>query len=144
VTRDAQRSRVYDWENRTIGPLDRTLIPFVQAQGMVNAIWADMGLAFPPKVEKLPGRSTAVIADATRLRLRLPEHLPSWVLLHELAHAMTSTHDGSSDRHGPVFMGVYLTLLARYMRLPRERLLPSLQAAGIAVDLKAVPVFIDS
>jgi hypothetical protein len=31
---------------------------------------------------------------------------------------MTSTHDGASDGHGPRFMGLYLQLLDRYLRLP--------------------------
>ena len=52
--RDHQRSRVYDWEERFVAPYDTTLITFAQAQGMVNAIWAEMGLRFSPKIERLP------------------------------------------------------------------------------------------
>jgi hypothetical protein len=33
--------------------------------------------------------------------------LSSWCLLHEIAHAMSSTYDGLSDGHGPVFVGLY-------------------------------------
>jgi len=98
--RDRQRSKVYDWEERFVAPYDTTLITFAQAQGMVNAIWAEMGLRFPPKVECLPRQACATLADADRLSIRLAEACPSWLLLHELAHAMTSTHDGRSDGHG--------------------------------------------
>jgi hypothetical protein len=69
--------------------------------GMVDAIWAEMGLCFPPKVEQLPRQARSTVADANRLSIRLPDTSPSWWLLHELAHAMTSTHDGRSDGHGP-------------------------------------------
>ena len=48
--RDCQRGRVYAWEKRVIAPRDRSLVPFASAQGMVDAIWAEQGLRFPPKV----------------------------------------------------------------------------------------------
>ena len=142
--RDRQRARVYAWEDRVVAPHAPDLIPFAAAQAMVDAIWAETGLRWPPKVEPLPAQSTARQADATRLRLRLPEALPSWVLLHELAHAMTSTADGETDGHGPRFMGLYLQLLERYLRLPAATLLPSLREARIEVELAARPVFLDA
>ncbi|MFC7554740.1 hypothetical protein ACFQU7_24785 [Pseudoroseomonas wenyumeiae] len=94
-------------------------------------------------MEPLPPQSRRVQADANRLRLRLPPQWPSWLLLHELAHAMTSTHDGASDGHGPRFMGLYLQLLERYLRLPASALAPSLAEAGIAWDPTARPIFLD-
>ncbi|TPG46032.1 hypothetical protein EAH89_25215 [Roseomonas nepalensis] len=142
--RDRQRGRVYAWEDRVVAPHAPDLISFAAAQAMVDAIWAEMGLRWPPKVERLPCQASARQADATRLRLRLPEALPSWVLLHELAHCMTSTAEGGTDGHGPRFMGLYLQLLERYLRLPAASLLPSLQVARIAVDLAARPVFLDA
>jgi hypothetical protein len=110
---------------------------------MVDAIWADMGLQFPPEVEPLPSQSSATLASATRLAVYLPTQIPSWCLLHELAHAMTSDVDGSSDGHGPIFMGVYLKLIARYLRLDPDRLLESAAMEGIAVTSNASPTFID-
>ena len=50
--RDRQRSKVYAWEERFVAPRDPSSITFAQAQGMVDAIWAEMGLRFPPKVER--------------------------------------------------------------------------------------------
>jgi hypothetical protein len=56
---------------------------------------------------------------------------------------MTSTADGQSDGHGPKFMGLYVKLLGRYLRLPVDTSLMSLEAADIEVDIRAEPVFID-
>lgn len=140
---DRQRSRVYAWEQAHVAPDGATLVLFAAAQGMVDAIWADMGLRYPPRVEPLPGRATVLLASATRLSIRLPEATPSWVLLHELAHAMAAAHDGQSDGHGPRFVGLYARLLERYMRLPGTTLLRSLREARIAVDADARPVFLD-
>ena len=141
--RGRQRSKVYAWEERFVAARDPTSIGFAQAQGMVDAIWAEFGLHFPPKVERLPRQARSTMADATRLSIRLPESSPSWWLLHELAHAMTSTADGQSDGHGPKFMGLYVKMLARYLRMPVDACLMSLEAADIEVDMRAEPIFID-
>jgi hypothetical protein len=109
----------------------------------VDAIWADMGLRFPPKVEPLPRQARVTLADADRLTIRLPRSSPSWWLLHEIAHAMTSAHDRRSNGHGPEFMGLYARLLTRYLRIPLDTLLTSARDAGIEVDMQAEPLFID-
>ncbi len=142
--RDSQRARVYAWENREIAPLDLQPVRFEAARGMVNAIWAEMGLAYPPDVIRLPRQSSTLVGDATRLCIRLHEATPSWCILHELAHAMSSSHDGETDGHGPVFVGLYVALLSRYLRLPADALLRSLQRDGIKVDPQARPTFLDS
>jgi hypothetical protein len=143
MTRDRQRARVYAWEDAQVAPHGQDLLPFAAAKPMVDAIWAEMGLRYPPAVEPLPRQSRRLHADANRLRLRLPERWPSWLLLHELAHAMTSTHDGISDGHGPRFMGLYLRMLERYLRLPLSTLAASLAEAGIEWDPTARPLFLD-
>ena len=140
--RDWQRSRVYAWENRVIAPRDRSLVPFPAAQGMVNAIWLEMGLRYPPRVESLPAQARTRVADADRLTIRLPRLAPSWHVLHEIAHSMSTSHDGRSDGHGSVFMGLYVQLLGRYLRLDEAELLRSLAVAGIQVHPRARPVFV--
>lgn len=122
---------------------DKSVVPFPLAQGMVDAIWSELGLRFPPKVERLPRQSRRLQGDASRLRLRLPDLIPSWLLLHEVAHALSSTADGVSDGHGPVFMGLYVKLLTLYLRMPAAMLIDSATAAGIAVDAEARPFFAD-
>jgi hypothetical protein len=142
--RDRQRSKVYAWEERFVAPYDPSTIVLAQTQGMVDAIWSEMGLHFPPKVEPLPRQARATMADADRLTIRLPDTCPSWWLLHELAHAMTSTLDGRSDGHGAKFVGLYIQLLTQYLRLPLDPLLVSVHAAGIEIDRQAAPVFLDA
>ena len=83
--RDRQRSKVYVWEERFVAPRDQSSIAFAQAQGMVDAIWTEMGLLFPPKVEPLPRQARSTVADANRLSIGLADASPSWWLLHELA-----------------------------------------------------------
>jgi len=144
VTRDRQRGRLYAWEDRVVAPHGASQVPFAAAQAMVDAIWADLGLRFPPRVERLPRQSRRLVADANRLRIRLPDSIASWCVLHEIAHALTTTHEGRSDGHGPRFVGLYVHLLSRYMRLPVASLRASLEEAGIAMDADATPLFIDA
>ncbi len=144
MSRDQQRSRFYAWEDAVIAPLDPSRVSFAAAQGMVDAIWADQDLRYPPRVEALPPQSRRCLGDATRLTIRLPPVFPSWLLLHELAHAMSSTHDGDSDGHGPVFVGLYVQLLRRYLRMPAVELISSLGREGIVLESDARPVFLDT
>ena len=126
-----------------MAPHDPSNVAFPQAQGLVDAIWSEMGLRYAPKIEPLPAQARRTLAQASRLVIQLPKHTPSWVILHEVAHAMTSTHDGDSDGHGAAFVGLYVRLLTRYLRLPRDRLIDSLAAAGIAIQNDASAVFVD-
>ena len=141
--RDFQRSRVYAWENRVIAPRDPSSIAFPEAQGMVNAIWAEMGLSYPPKVEPISPLAKTTVASASRLSILLPGRTPSWCLLHELAHAMTSTMEGHSDGHGGMFMGVYVRLLSCYLRLDPAELIRSLRSEDIQVLPDASPLFLE-
>jgi len=141
--RDSQRGRVYAWENRIIATCDSTFVDYARAQSMVDAIWTETGLKYPPAVEPLPSQSSATLASATRLSIFLPAQIPSWCLLHELAHAMTSDFEGNSDGHGPTFMGLYIMLISRYLRMEKGDLLKSAAADGIDVAPDASPIFVD-
>jgi hypothetical protein len=141
--RDHQRSRIYAWEESFVASRDSSSVAFLQAQAAVDAIWADMALRYPPKVIRLPRQARTTVADANRLLIRLTDTTPSWCLLHELAHAMSSTHEGDSDGHGPRFMGLYARMLIRYLRVPPDVLRKSLHDADIEVDMDANPVFQD-
>jgi hypothetical protein len=126
-----------------VAPCDPTTLPFSATQAMVDAIWSDMGLRYPPAVTSLSRQARSTIARADRLSILLSDWTPSWCLLHEMAHAMTGHADGRSDGHGPLFMGIYIQLLARYLRLDRQRLINSLRDARIEVLCEARPVFVD-
>jgi hypothetical protein len=110
---------------------------------MVDAIWSDTDPRYPPAVERLSRRATTTVASANRLAICLPDRTPAWCLLREIAHALSMTHDGRSDGHGPVFMGLYVRLLVRYLRLDEPSLLASLRDAGISIAREARPVFLD-
>jgi hypothetical protein len=56
---------------------------------------------------------------------------------------MTNHADGRSDGHGPLFTGIYVQLLARYLRLDRRMLINSLRDAKIEIHCDARPVFVD-
>ena len=141
----AEARRVYAWEDAVVAPRDRALVPFAQLQALVDHVWEGEGLRWPPRLRPLPGRARrGTVARANRLAIEAPPELPSWILLHELAHAMTSTAEGDSDGHGPRFLGVYVRLLVRYARLPEALLAESLAAAGLAWDRDARPVFLDA
>ncbi len=142
--RDFQRSRVYAWENRVVAPRDPSFISFPEAQAVVNAIWSEMDLLYPPKVEPLASQATTTVASADRLSIFLPERTPSWCLLHEIAHSMTTNLEGQSDGHGSLFMGVYVRLLARYLRLDLTELVRSLWTEKIQIEPDARPVFLSA
>ena len=126
-----------------MAPHDAGLVSFAEAAPMVRAIWAELGLRYPPAVAPLPRNARVTMASANRLSLFLPEKTPSWCLLHELAHALSSTQDGHSDGHGAIFVGLYCQLLVRYLRLQEGTLFDSLRAANIAVRADARPLFLD-
>lgn len=83
------------------------------------------------------------MATGSRVAIEAPESLPSWILLHEVAHAMTSTADARSAAHGPDFVGVYVRLLVRHCRLDREMLAKTLAADGIRWNPEAKAWFLD-
>lgn len=140
---DAAARRLYAWEDREVAPRDRSRVPFVLLQSLIDHVWSAEGLRFPPRVRPLPPQARRTVARATRTVIEAPAELPSWVLLHELAHALTSTAEGRSDGHGPAFVGMYLHLLARHARLDRAALEASLRADGIAFDPAPRPAFLD-
>ena len=130
--RDAAAKRLYAWEDRVVAPCDTARVPFARLQALVDHVWAAEGLRWPPQVRPLPGQARRTVARATRTVIEAPKSLPSWVLLHELAHAMTSDVEGRSAGHGPDFVGVYVQLLVRHARLDEAMLAQSLDLAGIA------------
>jgi len=131
---DPQARALYAWEDAIVAPRDRSLVPFARLQALVDHVWAGEGLRWPPRVRRLPKQARRTVARATRLAIEAPEELPSWVLLHEIAHALTSDIDGNAVGHGPAFVDTYLRLLERHARMDRVMLEASLAEAGIAAQ----------
>jgi hypothetical protein len=53
------------------------------------------------------------------------------VVLHEAAHCINQQRKG--DKHGPVFVRLYIQLLATYMKLDEAELVRSAKAAKLKV-----------
>lgn len=130
--RDAAARRLYAWEDAVVAPRDRSRVPFARLQALVDHVWAGEGRHFPPRVRPLPRRARGTVARASRTVIECPPELPSWVLLHEIAHALNGDVDGHGLDHGPAFVATYLHLLVRYARLDRALLEATLAEAGIA------------
>jgi hypothetical protein len=138
----ARDRRLYAWENRVVAPLDSSVVPFDRMQAIVDHVWTAEGLKWPPRVRpRKPSRAT--LATGSRLAIEAPESLPSWILLHEIAHAMTSTAEGEGKGHGPDFVGIYVHLLVRHCRMDRAMLHETLATDGIRWNPEAKPAFLD-
>jgi hypothetical protein len=122
---------LYAWEDAVVAPHDRSLVPFARLQSLVDHVWAAEGRHFPPRVRPLPKQARRTVARATRTSIEAPAELPSWVLLHEIAHALIADVDGNGLGHGPDFVGAYLRLLVTHARMDRARLEATLRQAGI-------------
>ena len=113
MSRDYQRSRIYAWEDRHIHPRDRSVIPFEQAQSIVDYVWAEAGRTHSPKVVAISKTATRSVATANRLRI--PRHgIKTTVLLHEIAHSMTGDIDKPGD-HGVACAGTFMQLVSRHI-----------------------------
>jgi hypothetical protein len=139
---DAAAQRLYAWEDAAVAPHDRSVVAFAQMQALVDHVWQGEGLRWPPRIRPLPPQARRTVARATRTAIEAPAALPSWVLLHELAHALTSTATGEAAGHGPAFVGMYVHLLVRYARMDRAALTASLARAGIAFVPDPRPAFL--
>src|SRR3954462_8495691 len=141
--RDPQRSRVYAREEAVVAPRDPSAIPYERAQMPVDGVWVAEQLLYPPRVAPMPRPARPPWATGSRTTTRLPQHrpTPTYVILHEITHALSSTVDGDSDAHGPDYVGLYMGLLDRRLRIPMPLLLFTAAQHGLAVNLAAKPRF---
>jgi hypothetical protein len=129
---DRAAIQLYAWEDAVVAPRDRSLVPFARLQALVDHVWAAEGRRWPPRIRPLPKQARRIVARASRTAIEAPAELPSWVLLHEIAHALTAEVDGTHAGHGPAFVGAYLRLLENHARMDRALLEATLTEAGIA------------
>jgi len=141
VITDRQQNRVYDWERINVAKHDTKLISIDLVPMIVEHVWKNEGLKFHPVVELLPDNAKH-LGDATRTMVRFKRETYTWIVLHELAHSMTSECSGVSNYHGSIFMGVYIQLLSRYLNLPYSKLVDSALNFGLKVKLDANVVFV--
>jgi len=140
--RDYQRSKVYAWEREVIAPRDLTPpAPFERAQLLVDGVWLMERLFYPPRVVPLRPRITTIVATGNRLEISLRQHqpTPTWVILHEIAHALVQ-----DDGHGPDFVGLYMGLVDRHLKIPQPMLMWTAAAAGVQFNLGARPRLVEA
>jgi hypothetical protein len=139
VNRDFQKQRVYDWENSIILPLSSRKIYFQHAQAFVDGVWLKHGWLYPPQVILIAKQATKIFAKGSRAQIKIRPVTPAWIILHELAHTLTSTIDGKTDGHGPDFVGVYIKLLESVLDIPVPMTMFTLTKSNIKFNLGAKP-----
>lgn len=122
--RDYQKSRVYRWERAYVAPRDQSQVPFDAIQPIVNHVWPT---PHPPIVRPL-AKTDRNLGKGHRLRVRFPitAPTPTWIILHEVAHALTP-----GARHGPDYVGAYMQLLNRYLGVPLPLLFHSARKSNV-------------
>jgi hypothetical protein len=152
----ARDKAVYRWE--MLAELDRNdrsrLDPKV-AQVIVNHVWSDMGLLYPPKVE-VDKTLNSTSAYGNRMAVTVGQQVNHVTLFHELAHSMDvsiETSAGASalrpesevsggSYHDDNWIGLYVNLLDRYLGGPcfnKLRLIATMEQAGLTYSLAPKP-----
>lgn len=143
--RDFQRSKVYEWEQTYVAPKDRNSgLDFDSISFISDYIWMMEDLQHPPKILPLDSRDQAG-GKGERLALYFPKErkTPTWIIIHEIAHALTSEIEGNSHRHGPYYVGCYIHLLSKYLKLdPWELRYTASTIMGIEIDIYTGPTFL--
>jgi hypothetical protein len=129
---DRAARALYAWEDAVVAPRDLSRVPLARLQSLVDHVWQEAGRHFPPRVRPLPPQARRTVARATRTVIECPLELPSWILLHEIAHALIADVDGNGLNHGPDFVRTYVDLLVRHARMDRGMLEKTLAAAGLS------------
>lgn len=128
---DAQRARVYRWEQAVVFPGRDGPLSLESCRQLVEAAyrWAEADRAgtpdwAPPRVGDGRGRRHAC---GSRAVIKLPRWARTApIVLHECAHGL------APDRHGPRFVAAYVALLERFLGMDGPALRASLAEAGIA------------
>ena len=135
--KDYQKSKVYCWER--LHMREGQWLEFAEIEPYVHAVWKALGLKYPPLVENFHAIYIYLV-----LVYRLTSALPATgashaTILHELAHALTCTVAGSTDKHGPEFVGIYMKLAAQHLGESLFKLWYTAEASGVAFNPAATP-----
>ena len=142
-TRDRQRSRVYNWEATVVYQYSGDTIAFHNISNMVNYVWENEGLLYPPRVTQFQPNVKSKGADATRQELRFHGQSNGRQVLHELAHAMTDDVEYYVEGHGPEFVGMVMHLYSKYLGIDLLMLEHTATQMGVLFNRGQRPVFLD-
>jgi hypothetical protein len=132
--KDYQRQRLYRWEDAHVRPNCPAMVAFANGQQYVDGVWLANGWTRPPRVVPMPRRKKSAVAMANHGEIYLPRQIAGWIILHELAHALTD------DKHGPNFVGMYIDLLERVEKLSRLVTMFTLKQARVDFNLGVQPL----
>jgi hypothetical protein len=117
--------------------LDRNPISLSGVKPIVSYVWNNEGLKYPPTIEKLTRGKN--LGEGCRYVVRFRDPTYTWIVLHELAHSMTSTINDMSNYHGAFFVGMYMRLLNKYLKIPLDRLIYEANRYRLKYELDVKP-----
>lgn len=131
--RDYQKQKCYDWQNKFIHIRDTQEVEFENIQNIINYIWKEMRLEFPPLLNFSNKKN--IIAEGNRHKIIWSNNHKAytWLICHELAHSMTDAG------HGPKFVGMYMKLLEKFVGIPMPYLHYTAKQMKLDWDIWAKP-----
>lgn len=141
--RDFQRQRVYNWQDQYIKYEGRSFT-FDQLQAIVNQIWVDFHLLYPPKVVPLH-KNSKNLGMADRNKIFFPEEgiTTEATVLHEVAHSMLDLGELGGHQHNEFFVGLFMELLETYLGYEKLILFYTANKANVKFELNVKPIIID-
>jgi hypothetical protein len=143
MCRDFQRQRVYDWQHEFVP--QGQFVSLDQARALVEYIWKEEGYEFPPAVREIPKQTRKWAGNACRSVIHLSPVVSTQTVIHEVTHSLLMDMDNGSDDpgHGELFMGLYMQLLSKYMRIPMFEMMYTANKEGVKFDITAKPIIED-
>lgn len=142
IIEDRQQYAVYAWENHVLTRRGQHL-KFDEIQPVVDYIWNQEGLKYPPKVQTLTGNDKAA-GRGNRVGLWFKKTGADTILvIHELAHSLTSDFEYGSNWHNADFLGIYMKLLEKYAGYQLPLLIYTAKKFNLKFNLLATPPFKD-
>ena len=144
--KDPQLDDVISWHYRELDKMDTSTAEFSQAQSLINYIWGNEGLEYPPRIVPIANNTINAVAHANRFTIAIRENIKTIDLLHELAHSMTMDFDHTvpdGGFHGRDFVGMMMKLIGTYIRIPMSKLTESADRFGVHYNLNVKPVMLD-
>lgn len=132
---DFQKSKVYNFENTFVAPFDKNKISFDSAQSIIDYIWSNEGFKNTPPKAIFKVREGS--AYGSRMRIRLPNNLMyTWVVVHEMVHSIQDMagNEHLYDGHGPNFVGIYVDLLDKYLKINKLMLWAKIEELNIKIN----------
>lgn len=127
MAEDPQAERVYAWEKQW-ADWNRPSLTLRECRALMRQVCDDY--AVPPVRVRTHSRTYSVAYSNGEIRLAR-HHLNTASALHEVAHWVVWNRNHDVAHHGPLWLGIYLRLLAKAELAPRMALQRSARSAGL-------------